>query len=76
MRYGASILPWQTLVSIQGFLELLTPLLTPDQRLAIETPCYTLSRKLERLIVGAPTAHAAADMDDKSNPQLLDDDGH
>lgn len=76
VRYGDSILPWQTLLSIRDFLGLLLQLLTPDQRCAIESPCHILSRKLDRLVIGAPIAHAAADMNDKSNSQLLDDNDH
>lgn len=76
VRYGTSILPWQSLVSIQDFLELLKPLLTPDQQFLIERSCRTLSIKLGRLLIGVPTAHAAADMNDKCNAQLLDDDDH
>lgn len=76
VRYGKSILRWQTLVSIQSFFELLAPILTPDQRFAIENSCHTLSTKLARLVIGVPTEHAAADMNHKCNPQLLDDDDH
>jgi hypothetical protein len=76
VRYGESVLPWQAFVSIQDFLTLLTPILTPDQRSGIELPCRALSRKLGRLVIGAPTDHAAADMNDKPNSQLLDDEDH
>jgi len=76
VRYGESILPWQALVSIQDVLTLLTPLLTPHQRSAMELTCRALSIKLGRLVIGTPTDHAAADMNDKSNSQLLDDDNH
>lgn len=76
IRYGDSILPWPTLLSIRDFLKLLVPFLAPNQRCAIESPYHILSRKLDRLVIGVPTAHAAADMSDKSNPQLLDNDEH
>lgn len=76
IRYGEAILPWQSLVSIDDFLGLLTPILTLDQQRTFKSRCHDLSRKLGRLVIGAPTAHAAADMDDKPNSQLLDGDDY
>jgi hypothetical protein len=74
---GRSRLPWATFMKMPRVFDTwLHPLLQCRHQSAMETSMVRITKKLIRLEVGTPIAHAAVNMGDIPNPSLSDDETH